>query len=167
MDSDDLQHWESKRNTGFRLSWYFQYSTFEEASPYYQHGDYIKIANIIHQGYDLRRLWETVQYQRNILFLKRKLNNFPKCFKRRIGGNLDRQYTRSLLKDLFKNYEDVALDPIYEDIEDGTLEEAGRVYYYLVHCPVNVEKSLEFKKFYDELIQEQSLKTIIATLGNL
>ena len=80
---------------------------------------------------------------------------------------MDRQYTRSLLKDLFKNYEDVSLDPIYEDIEDGTLEEAGRVYYYLVHCPVNVEKSLEFKKFYDELIQEQSLKTIITTLGNL
>ena len=80
---------------------------------------------------------------------------------------MDRQYTRSLLRDFSKNYEAVSQDPIYDDIEDGTLKEAGRIYYYLVHCPVNVEKGLEVKKFYDELIQEQPLKTIIATLGNL
>ena len=168
MDSDELRLWETKRNTGFRLSWYFQYSKLEEAAmPYYQHGDYVKIANIIHQGYDLRRLWENVQRPRNILFFKRKSNNFPKCFNKWIGGVLDRQYTRNLLKDLFKNYEDVSLDPIHDDIEDGTLEEAARVYFYLLHCPVNVKKGLEVKKFYDELIQEQPLKTIIATLGNL
>ena len=167
IESDDLRLWETKRNTGLRLSWYFQYSTFEEAMTYYQHGDFIRIANIIHEGHDVRRLWENVQYPRNILFLKRKSSNFPKCYKRWIGGILDRQYTRNLLKDLFKNYADVSLDPIYDDIEDGTLEEAGRLYYYLLHCPVNVEKGLEAKKFYDELIQKQSLKTIITTLGNL
>ena len=80
---------------------------------------------------------------------------------------MDRQYARNLLKDLFKHYEAVSLDPIHDDIEDRTLEEAGRVYYYLVHCPVDVEKGLEVKKFYDELIQEQSVRTIITTLGNL
>ena len=80
---------------------------------------------------------------------------------------MDRQYTRSLLRDFSKNYEAVSQDPIYDDIEDGTLEEAGKIYYYLVHCPVNVEKGLEVKKFYDELIQDHSLKTIITALGNL
>ena len=80
---------------------------------------------------------------------------------------MDRKYARDLFIEFSKDYETVSLDPIHDDIEDGTLEEAGKVYYYLVHCPVNVDKGLEVKKFYDELIQEHSLKTIITALGNL
>ena len=68
---------------------------------------------------------------------------------------------------LFKNDEDVSIEPLFPDIKEETLGEAARIYFYMIHCPDNIEKSLYLKKFYDDLIQQQSLKTIILTLGDI
>ena len=161
-----MEKWESKRNTGFKLSWHFIYSSLEEATPYYHHGSFIKLANILHEGNEPKRLWERVKNARNLLFYDKTSRDFPKCRKNYRGGLLDFRYITSLYKQVQTGHENVSLEPLYPDtITDGTLEEAARIYFYLVHCPENIVAGLEVKRFYDDLIQLQSLKTILLTFG--
>ena len=161
-----MEKWESKRNTGFKLSWHFIYSSLEEATPYYHHGSFIKLANILHEGNEPKRLWERVKNARNLLFYDKTSRDFPKCRKNYRGGLLDLRYITSLYKQVQTGHENVSLEPLYPDtITDGTLEEAARIYFYLVHCPENIVAGLEVKRFYDDLIQLQSLKTILLTFG--
>ena len=165
IKSSELDRWERRRNTGLRLSWTFQYSDIEEAFTFYQHGAYRQFANLIHEGRDLKSLWEQVKLSRNLLFLNKHSDDFPSCGSSRVGGILKDWI--SLYKDVKKNYEDVSIEPLYPAIKKETLGEAARIYFYMIHCPDNIEKSLYLKKFYDDLIQQQSLKTIILTLGDI
>ena len=167
IKASEMDTWEAKRNTGLRLSWHFKYSSYEEAKNYYHHSAYVFMANIIHQGHRLKRLWKNVKFSRNLLFLNKTSDDFPSCGRGKTGGMLHNKYIISLSKDVKKNYENVSFDAPYPTIKNETLREAARIYFYLIHCPENVEKSLDMKTFYDDLIQKQSLTTILLTLGIL
>ena len=116
------------------------------------------LVNIVHQTEDHDNLWAILKYNRNN-FLNNNTNNL-KCF----NGIL--KHKEALMNSLLSNLTKVSEDKL-ESITETSLEVAGKMYFYLVHCPSATQADVDTTKFYIQLFRTFPLKTIFLTLIRL
>ena len=116
------------------------------------------LVNKVHQTEDHDNLWAILKYNRNN-FLNNNTNNL-KCF----NGIL--KHKEALMNSLLSNLTKVSEDKL-ESITETSLEVAGKMYFYLVHCPSATQADVDTTKFYIQLFRTFPLKTIFLTLIRL
>ena len=160
MSREDLFRWKSKRNTGLKVTWYYD----TESSPEYKYRakntHFTRLANIIHNNSDYRkRIWSEIGWARYNYFSN--LTGEENC----IGENMaNYQQKIKLIQRIFSFFPETSNEPIFEkEISSETLETAQKMFYSLTRCPHHYEAARELTLFFYRL-NKFSFKTIFVTL---
>ena len=167
MTEDSFLTWNSRRNTGMRLTWHYdqddQASTADTTDMMESNKYFIQLANIVHQSKDIAEVWTSLKSSRN-----RFLADHDDLFS--LQGTCRDSAGASVLQPLFELFsdvhQDIPLTPVHQqDITEESLSVAGEMYFYLLHCPDITSENVPLLHFYNDLFRQVSLKTILMTLA--
>ena len=123
---------------------------------------FIKMVNVLHDAAKGNNpSLENITKSTRLDFLSGLIFNYQlKCQKGRYSPQLE-----EMVSDQLGN---VSSEDIYrKEVSEESLQTAGELYIYLVHCPDNYSPIERLKGFYTPLIEESSLRTLLLSLARM
>ena len=166
----DIQGWKSIRETGMRLTWYYEDNfgnilykdqTYAPQSKPDGTEGFVRLANILFRlGNDVEILKDMKKFKE--LWVKNQdIKSTDGCEK----GLVKNEMIGKLMTTLEQNLKlDPMLDPTFKDNFGSTLRTAVELYIYLFSCP---KKDNQWGQFYADLFARYPMNTIIVTLMNV
>ena len=157
---EDLKNIE--RVPGFRIEWNYNGSTPSGRNYSEENSNFIKLAQIVQKSSSSEAVWKDLREARFQWVKNLGSKAYKMCYENQMPG---KYIALDGLMNYIERNQGIDISGDNEEVSEDTLEVAAEMYIYLIYCSSDNDFQLvRWNLFYIDLIENNSLKSIINTL---
>ena len=149
-----------KRVPGFRIEWNYNGSTPSGRNYSEENSNFIKLAKIVQKSNSPAAVWKVVRESRFYWLKEVGSNAYNTCHENMMPG----EKVDGIIN-YIERKEGLNISAESEEVSEDNLEVAAEMYIYLLYCSSDNDfKLVRWNLFYIDLIENNTLKSVINTL---